>query len=135
MRVQKNGNARLCRSVVGRKLNSELGVFDSAELYVSDSGTGAKSSGSMFGSSAGRGEIFDCHTFTNGCAGSTASCHAQSHTDDVLGWSVKTTRSGCDRALRQGILAGPRRLAFDMREISMSVALLGQHYRISPDGQ
>jgi gluconolactonase len=124
IKVQKNGKSELfADSVQGHKLKTpNYGVFDSSgNLFVSDSGDWAKSSGCIVRfDSRGQGKVFlnGPQPFPNGLALSADERFlfvAQSHTDDVLQVEICKDGSAGDRQVyAAGLERVPDGLALDV---------------------
>lgn len=144
IKVQKNGKSNLFAESVGsHKLKlPNYGVFDSSgNLYVSDSGDWAKSSGCIVRfDSRGHGKVFleGPQPFPNGLALS-ADEHflfvAQSHTDDVLQIEIREDGAAGDREVyAAGLERVPDGLAFDAAgNLYVSCYASDNIFRVSPE--
>ena len=144
IKVQKNGKSSLFADSVGsQKLKlPNYGVFDSSgNLYVSDSGDWAKSSGRIVRfDSRGRGEVFleGPQPFPNGLALSADERFlfvAQSHTDDVLQVEIREDGAAGDREVyATGLERVPDGLAFDVvGNLYVSCYASDAIFRVSPE--
>jgi gluconolactonase len=144
IKVQKSGESSLfADSARVHKLKlPNYGVFDSAgNLFVSDSGDWAKSSGSVVRFDRhGRGQVFleAPQPFPNGMALSADDRFlfiAQSHTDDVLQVEIREDGSAGDREVyASGLERVPDGLAFDVHgNLYVSCYASDNIYRVSPE--
>jgi gluconolactonase len=144
IKVQKNGKSNLfADSAEGHKLKlPNYGVFDSSgNLFVSDSGDWAKSSGCIVRfDSRGHGKVFldGPQPFPNGLALSADERFlfvAQSHTDDVLQVEIRRDGSAGDREVyATGLERIPDGLAFDVAgNLYVSCYASDNIYRVSPE--
>jgi gluconolactonase len=144
IKVQKDGKSSLfADSAEGYKLKlPNYGVFDSAgNLFVSDSGDWAKSSGCIVRfDNRGQGKVFlgGAQPFPNGLAMSADERFlfiAQSHTDDVLRVEIRADGSAGDREVyATGLERIPDGLAFDVAgNLYVSCYASDNIYRVSPE--
>jgi gluconolactonase len=144
IKVEKNGRSSLfADSAEGHKLKlPNYGVFDSAgNLFVSDSGDWAKSSGCIVRFDRRRqGKVFlrGPLSFPNGLALSADERFlfvAQSHTDDVLRVEIREDGSAGDREIYAvGLERIPDGLAFDVAgNLYVSCYASDNIFRVSPE--
>ncbi len=144
IKVEKNGKSSLFADRAGdHKLKvPNYSVFDSAgNLYVSDSGDWAKSSGCIVRfNPQGKGEIFlkAPQPFPNGLAMSADERFlfvAQSHTDDVLQVEIRNDGTAGHREVYvRGMERVPDGLAFDVDgNLYVSCYASDNIYKVTPD--
>lgn len=144
VKVEKTGKSTLFADFAGNhKLKQpNYSVFDSAgNLYVSDSGEWARSSGCIVRyDRKGRGEVFleGPQPFPNGLAMDAAERFlfiAQSHTDDVLKVEICPDGSaGAREVYAKGLARVPDGLAFDVAgNLYVSCYASDNIFRVAPD--
>jgi gluconolactonase len=144
VKVEKTGKDSLFADFAGNhKLTQpNYSVFDSAgNLYVSDSGEWARSSGRIVRYDRnGRGEVFleGPQPFPNGLAMDAAERFlfiAQSHSDDVLKVEIRPDgSSGTREVYARGLARVPDGLAFDVAgNLYVSCYASDNIFRVAPD--